>query len=422
MNSNTGKAGYRSLSRDRNLHCVRQLALGVAAFGLVALIARPANANTGAQSQTVSACFPPDCNALADLDWGVWSPTTISIPKFDPLLGTLNSVELSLDARYVNSLCIENDGPVCVPLSSSTTFATTFTPTQANTPAISGFTGFSLNASEMNVPLGFFLGPSNGISDCQLPFAPPSDGTCSGGDFVNAGQDFIRSTGVVTLTTHLDVSAWVAGTGPGVVEISGIATGITSVAGGASMTSSFEHKSRATIAVTYNYTPAETGNRYCFGDGTQGVCPCGATGTAGQGCPNTNGNGRGAGLRAAGSASAAADTFCLTIEDAPSNKPGIVFQGAMAQNYPNGLGTLANASGLLCVVPALRGNVIFLDATGAAVASDFLGQPFSATAQAPGSTTYYQFWFRDTGNPCQNAPANSAASNFSNAVEVDWMP
>ena len=164
-----------------------------------------------------------------------------------------------------------------------------------------------------------------------------------------------------------------------------------------------------------------SGQAFCFGDGTGTVCPCGVVGAVGQGCPNTNPNGNGAKLVAMGEAFFANDTLGFAISDGAATKPGILIQGGAALGYPNGNPNVPNASGIFCVSPSLRGNVFFTDGSGAASVSDFQGQPFGASAGAAGTTTYYQYWFRDPGNACQNAPGTAAAFNFSNAWEVIWL-
>ncbi|MFT7669892.1 MAG: hypothetical protein ACI8X5_002599 [Planctomycetota bacterium] len=199
-------------------------------------------------------------------------------------------------------------------------------------------------------------------------------------------------------------------------EIPGNVTGTISYF----FTSEDEYGNTGTSAArNYNSGGAQnSGSIYC--DGSTGFCPCIAVGAVDQGCPNTNPNGNGAALVGTGNASFGADTLGFAITDGAFNKAGIIIQGAAALSYPNGNGNVANASGLFCVSPQLRGNVFLTDGTGAATVTNFMSSPFGATAQPFGSTTYYQYWFRDPANPCQNAPAATAAFNFSNGVEVDW--
>ncbi len=160
-----------------------------------------------------------------------------------------------------------------------------------------------------------------------------------------------------------------------------------------------------------------TGTAYCFGD--TGVCPGAVVGAAGQGCPNSNPNGFGALLAATGSAELSNDTYGFEITDGGFNKPGIIISGAAAIGFPNGNPTVPDSAGLFCVNPQLRGFVFFTDGTGAATQASFQGMSYGATAQGVGSTTYYQYWYRDPGNPNAN-PGGGAEFNFSNAVMTDW--
>ena len=165
-------------------------------------------------------------------------------------------------------------------------------------------------------------------------------------------------------------------------------------------------------------TGTDPGTIFC--DGSGGNCPCGVAGLVDQGCPNTNPNGNGAKLVGTGVASFGGDTLGFTITDGAFSKAGIIIQGGGALNYPNGNPSVPNASGIFCVNPTLRSGVFLTDGSGNATVTNFQGSPFGLTAQGVGSTTYYQYWYRDPANACQNPPASSAAFNFSNGYEVDW--
>jgi len=164
---------------------------------------------------------------------------------------------------------------------------------------------------------------------------------------------------------------------------------------------------------------AEPGSLFC--DGSDGGCPCGAVGAAGHGCPNTNLNGNGAQLVGTGSASFSNDTLSFSITSGAPSKAGILITGATALNYPDGNPGVPNSTGIFCIAPQRRGGVFFTDPNGEASVLDFQGQAFGATAEPFGSTTYYQYWYRDPGNACQNPPASAAAFNFSNGYEIDWQ-
>ena len=175
-----------------------------------------------------------------------------------------------------------------------------------------------------------------------------------------------------------------------------------------------------TFLLRADLSEVTSGVAFCFGDGSGSTCPCVAAGALEQGCPNTNPNGNGAKLAGTGTPSFANDTFGFAITDGAFSKPGILIQGGAALNYPNGNPNVPNASGIFCVNPTLRGGVFFTDGGGNATVTNFQGQPFGATAQPTGSTTYYQYWFRDPSNPCQNGPGTAAAFNFSNGWEASW--
>lgn len=150
-------------------------------------------------------------------------------------------------------------------------------------------------------------------------------------------------------------------------------------------------------------------------------CPGGASTFVEGGCPNTAHGNRGALLGGRGLPSHTADTFFFAIANAVANRPGILIRGSAPINFPNGNAHLPDSAGLLCVAPQLRGNLFFTDATGSANQDTFQGQPFAATALPVGSTTYYQYWYRDPGNPNAN-PGPGAEFNFSNGSAVDWLP
>jgi len=142
-----------------------------------------------------------------------------------------------------------------------------------------------------------------------------------------------------------------------------------------------------------------TGNAYCFGDGSGAACPCGAVGNPGEGCMNTSGTG--AKLVGTGDADLGQETFTLTVSGAPPNKPGLFFQGTTQIANPLG-------DGIWCSNADLRYGVNMTDGQGNAVQAG-LGENASA-----GEVLNYQFWFRDPGNSC------GGGFNFSNAWTVTW--
>jgi hypothetical protein len=148
-----------------------------------------------------------------------------------------------------------------------------------------------------------------------------------------------------------------------------------------------------------------TGQAYCAGDGTGAICPCGGFGGPGEGCLTTSGTG--AKLVGTGNANVANDSLTLSVSGGPANKPGIFFQGNSQLNGGNGNPA---GDGILCTSGGtIRYAVNALDATGATSQTGF------GVNASSGSTRNYQYWFRDTGNPC------GGLFNFTNGWSVTWL-
>ncbi len=159
-----------------------------------------------------------------------------------------------------------------------------------------------------------------------------------------------------------------------------------------------------------NPSQSNTGNAYCFGDGTGATCPCAGFGQPGQGCLNTTGT-NGATLTATGNAFLSADTFQLSIVGVPGAKPGILLRGA------NQLAGNPVGDGLLCAAGQSARSQVQITSAGATTYTNFQGNPFGATAFTGGAATNYQFWYRDPQNTC-----SGAGFNFTNAWTVTWLP
>jgi len=150
-----------------------------------------------------------------------------------------------------------------------------------------------------------------------------------------------------------------------------------------------------------------SGAPFCSGDGSATPCPCG-NGPTGAGCANSSGSG--ARLVASGTPDTSSDTFVLQVSDSVPGKPGLVFQGSAALGGGNGI-QLGN--GLLCFTSQKRWSVQFADAGGAATYGPGL---FSTHPDAvPGATLLYQWWYRDTADPC------GGGFNLSNAWSATWQ-
>jgi len=181
--------------------------------------------------------------------------------------------------------------------------------------------------------------------------------------------------------------------------------------------------SASSATLSYNASGSQNqGTPFCFGD--SGNCPGGATGNSDAGCPHGAGPNGAGGCKLApiGNADFSDDTYGFVVTSGPSSL-GILIQGASALNYPNGNPNVPDSAGLFCVNPQQRGNVEVMNqgaGSDEGTIDDFKNQPFGATAQPAGSTTYNQFWFRDNGNSNAN-PGPNVEFNFSNAVETVWQ-
>ncbi|MCA8980662.1 MAG: hypothetical protein H6831_00195 [Planctomycetes bacterium] len=153
---------------------------------------------------------------------------------------------------------------------------------------------------------------------------------------------------------------------------------------------------------------------YCFGD--EGNCPCGDF-LGGGGCLHSGG--QGALLSAIGSTSVAADDLVLTTTQLPPNTYSMTFMGLQGGNTPFGNGRLcvsSPGSKLFRYKPAQNSTptgTIQLGPGIAALSLDFQQWGGNIT---PGSTWYFQTYFRDINPNC------NANFNLSNAVRIDFVP
>lgn len=161
-------------------------------------------------------------------------------------------------------------------------------------------------------------------------------------------------------------------------------------------------------AFVFNLLSSPPGTPYCFGDGTGAACPCGNTGSPGEGCANSTGVG--AKLAAVSTNSVSDGEFALWTYGLPAG-PGLYFQGDNMTNSGNGV---PFGDGLRCA----GGNVIRIEIRLSTSGLSRTTVPIAITGEvSAGDTKHYQLWYRDVvGSPC------GTGFNLSNGYAVLWMP
>lgn len=147
---------------------------------------------------------------------------------------------------------------------------------------------------------------------------------------------------------------------------------------------------------------------FCPGDGTGTACPCGNSGSAGNGCANSTNPG-GAAMSNSGLASIAADSLMLVGSGITG--PGLFFQGTGTSGGGNGI---AFGDGLLCPGGIITRLVIVIPVAGMV---SYPGPVHAAGGVVAPGTFRYQCWYRDAGFFCT---ANQF--NLSNGTTVTWIP
>jgi hypothetical protein len=154
---------------------------------------------------------------------------------------------------------------------------------------------------------------------------------------------------------------------------------------------------------------------YCFGDGTLATaCPCGNTGAAEHGCANSR-NASGAVLGASGGTSP--DTVVLHSSGELPSALSIFIQGNV--NLPGGL---VFGDGVRCAGGTIR-RIAVRNAVGGTVSFPGPGDPSISARSAslgdpiaPGTTRYYQTYYRDpSASFCPGA-----TFNVSSGMRIDW--
>lgn len=149
---------------------------------------------------------------------------------------------------------------------------------------------------------------------------------------------------------------------------------------------------------------------FCFGDGSDAICPCSNNGASGAGCANSSGEG--AILATSGSSSVGTDDLAFQMIQGPGPSPALLFVGT--QDVNNGSGA-PFGDGLRCAGGSIqRLDVRILDNNGAATWAPGLSVQGGWSA---GDTRVFQTWYRDvSGSPC------GGQFNTSHAVGVTFQP
>jgi len=157
---------------------------------------------------------------------------------------------------------------------------------------------------------------------------------------------------------------------------------------------------------------------YCYGDGTNGACPCSNSGTTGRGCQNSAGTG-GARLTATGTPSTSVDTVVMNVIGENPTALTIFLQGD-ATTSPVNFG-----DGRRCASGSLK-RLYTKNASGGSSTAPFGADPSITSRSAalgkpifPGTTMYYQTWYRDgSASFCPAPPGNTY--NASNGLSIHW--
>ena len=147
---------------------------------------------------------------------------------------------------------------------------------------------------------------------------------------------------------------------------------------------------------------------FCFGDGSNTMCPCGNPGAAGEGCANSTGNG--GKLTGSGTPSVSQDDLVCHGAQLRPSQAALLFVGDNAVAGGNGV---VFGDGLRCAGGNIRRlGVRVPNAQGAAVWGPNLGAQGGWNA---GDVKRLQIWYRDpVVSPC------GTGFNMSNGLEVPF--
>ncbi len=150
---------------------------------------------------------------------------------------------------------------------------------------------------------------------------------------------------------------------------------------------------------------------FCFAE--ERDCPCGNE-FAGAGCKNSTG--AGGKLSASGTTNYNADDLVLTATDLPANTPVIWIQAPSTTRTPLRDGLLCLAPGGLKIIRAetqLSSNA-GVAVYGPGIIQKSIDNPVEVAEIFPGSTWYFQAYYRDSSSPC------GEMANLTNAAQATF--
>lgn len=353
--------------------------------------------------------------ALRPTNWNA----TLTFDRFDPALGVLQSIDITLSGEAEGSAAVESLD--MTPTTVNTQFQATIRLNRPDTTTLvvtSPSTMFTDDLAEFD-----------GIID----FMGDSGETHSA--IVTSGME------IATLTGMADLALFTGPSGnPGTIDLPASATGTSTASGSGNLLTQFMTSASGNFLVCYNYALDCNGNgvpdsddisqgtshdvtpdgvpdecqpnttSFCEGDGSANGgadCPCMNNGNPGQGCDN--GTGMGAVLSATGVPSVSNDTLSLTASGLLPTTPGMFFFG----NTPAAGGDgIPFGNGLRCILTGTR----LAKQTGGGNYPQPGSPPLSVLLgiQA-GTTNLFQFWYRNPNGPCPGLGVNTT-----NGLKVTW--
>lgn len=343
------------------------------------------------------------CVPLGLTDW----EQTVGIPRFDPILGSLNGVDVEMVLHWEGELGFENLAP-----SDGSASFTIDIASSVSRPDSTELVGIQSSVQDLQN-----FGPYDGVTDFggssgySSPLVQDLTASHSSPDPVS---DLLLFTGPIGSPGLLNLD----------VET---AVNVTKSLSGNVIWTGLASSASVSLTVTYQFDPS--GVPYCFGDGECTQCPCANNAPAGSpgGCLNANGTS--AVLSAAGTPSLLNDSLSFDLRDATPNTFGVLVSADIQLPVPMsacpvGSGVESpNLKGLRCLgVNLFRHGTRATGPDGAIVQS--WGPPGGPTggliAQAgfaAGQQRQFQVFYREL--PTIDCPRDQ---NTSNGVTVTFVP